>query len=215
MLHAIINKHRQYLFLFFIFFYTSCLANNNFTDINTNNSNNQGSILLFVSLGMPDNALRSYLLQAKQYHIPVLIRGLYTSKNDTLSDKTIGSFNDTANRIFNLLKNQNGQNSQQNNQNSVAELKKAMGGVSINPLLFRNFNINVVPALVVTNHLSCINSNHQKYNNTHCPASNFDVVYGNIPVKKQLKIIAEKSDNKKRANIALERLNIYKTREFE
>jgi len=147
-------------------------------------------------------------LQAKQYHIPIVIRGLYTSKNDTAADKTVGSFNDTATRIFDLLKTQNSEN---NTSNSDV-LKKTMGGISIKPLLFRSFGINVVPALVVTNNASCIVVNHQQNTNTHCAESDFDVVFGNMPIEKQLEIITEKSDNKIRANLALSRLNEYKTK---
>ena len=40
--------------------------------------------VLLVSLGMPDNALRAYFQQARQYHIPVVIRGLYTTTQLTL-----------------------------------------------------------------------------------------------------------------------------------
>lgn len=174
--------------------------------ISTTSFANKNSILLFVSLGMPDNALKSYLLQAKQYHIPVVIRGLYTDNNDLSADKTVGSFNDTANRIFNLLKSQE---TAQDHQKNINTLQKTMGGVSINPLLFRSFGINVVPALVVTNNSNCIAVNHQPNSNEHCSTSDFDVVFGNIPIQKQLNIIAEKSDNKMRVTLAVNRLRQY------
>src|SRR3990167_11531508 len=162
---------------------------------------NKNSILLFVSLGMPDNTLKAYLFQANEYHIPVVIRGLYTDSNDLSADKTVGSFNDTANRIFNLLK------SQQN----AGSMNKKMGGISINPLLFRSFNIAVVPALVVTSNAACIAVNHQQNSNENCSQSDFDVVFGNIPIQKQLSIIAEKSDSKTRVNIVESRLKQYES----
>ena len=106
-------------------------------EINATSNNN--NIILFVSLGMPKDVLHQYLIQAKIYHIPVLIRGLYTNKNDLTADEAVGSFKDTANRVLQILKSEKG-------------FKKSMGGVSINPLLFRSFRITAVPALVVTNH---------------------------------------------------------------
>jgi type-F conjugative transfer system pilin assembly protein TrbC len=164
----------------------------------------QNSAYLFVSLGMPDDVLTQYLIQAKQYHIPVVIRGLYTAKDDTRTDKTVGSFNDTANRVFLLLKKEK--------MNST--INKSMGGVSINPLLFRSFKITVVPALVVTNDASCMQTHHQKFQDTDCSADEFDVVYGNIPIQKQLKIIEEKSKSIQRSNLARNLLNQFESKVF-
>ena len=163
-----------------VFMSISCFASaKDMTDKNYKNK-----CFLFVSLGMPIDTLSQYLSEAKQYHIPVLIRGLYTQKNDTKTDKTVGSFDDTANRIFQILKNED------ENKTNISELKKLMGGVSINPLLFRSFSIRVVPALVITDDQSdCVTKSHSKNEHVVCPTSNFDVVYGNVPIYKQLKII--------------------------
>lgn len=49
------------------------------------------------------------------------------------------------------------------------------GGISINPAWFKKYNINTVPALVVNNN-----------------AQDFNVVYGNIPLKTALTIIVNK-----------------------
>ena len=127
-------------------------------------------------------------------------------RSDSSENKTVGSVNDTANRIFNLLKSQQ---TAQDNKKNINTLQKTMGGVSINPLLFRSFNIDVVPALVVTSNDACVAVNHQQNSNEHCSQSDFDVVFGNIPIQKQLKIIAEKSDNKTRVNLAVNRLKQY------
>lgn len=181
---------------------------------NQNNENNRNNIFLFVSLGMPDAVLTQYLKQAKQYHIPVVIRGLYTAKNDISVDKNIGSFSDTANRVFSLLKEEDNNDG---NNNKISSKKNAMGGVLINPLLFRSFNIKVVPALVVTQHQSCVINHHQStqtIKNTKCNSNNFDVVYGNIPIQKQLEIISEKSKDAVRAEIAKSRLNTFKSEVF-
>ena len=179
------------------------------SSIDTSHKNYQNKCFLFVSLGMPINILSQYLVQAKQYHIPVLIRGLYTQKNDTTTDKIVGSFDDTANRIFKILKNEDG------NKKDISELKKSIGGVSINPLLFRSFSIHVVPALVITDDQSdCVTKSHSKNEHVVCATSNFDVVYGNIPIYKQLKIISEKSTSLARKNIALGILNQYSRNEY-
>ena len=105
------KKYIKYLAICLFFASTTCFANQ--TDMSHKNS-----CFLFVSLGMPINTLSQYLVQAKQYHIPVLIRGLYTQKNDTTTDKTVGSFDDTANRIFKILKNED------ENKKDITELKK-------------------------------------------------------------------------------------------
>ena len=196
------KKYIKYLTICLFLASTSCFANQKDTSyIN--------SCFLFVSLGMPINTLSQYLVQAKQYHIPVLIRGLYTQKNDAITDKTVGSFDDTANRIFKILKNED------ENKKDITELKKSMGGVSINPLLFRSFSIRVVPALVITDDQSdCVTKSHSKNKHVVCATSNYDVVFGNIPIYKQLKIISEKSTSLARKNIALGILNQYSRNEY-
>ena len=188
-----LNTIFRNIILFILF---SCIALStqaNEISANTNNNN----ILLFVSLGMPKDVLRQYLTQAKIYHIPVLIRGLYTDKNDLTADKSVGSVKDTANRVFQILKSEKG-------------FKKSIGGVSINPLLFRRFNITVVPALVVTNHMrSCITTNNAHNESMQCRDNDFDVIYGNIPIKKQLKIISQKTNSFHRAFLIRQRLSQY------
>ena len=80
--------------------------------------------ILCVSLGMPKHTLRDYFKQAASYHIPIVIRGLYSKK-----PSSIGSVKDT-----------------------VARLKQLVGkrqGISIDPLYFREFKIKAVPALVI------------------------------------------------------------------
>lgn len=141
--------------------------------------------VLFVSLGMPDNTLVAYFKQAKQAHIPLVIRGLYTNPHNTaLLNPTIGSFSDTAHRVKALLK------------------KSKVGGVSIDPLLFRAFAIRVVPALVVyDDHLACIaRTNHAS--TVPCQADHFDIVHGNVPLKKLLSIVAYRSTSASRVDFA-------------
>ncbi len=140
--------------------------------------------VLLVSLGMPDNALIAYLRQAHQYHIPLVIRGLYTDKNTKAENPYVGSFKDTANRVKQLVQ------------------KSKMGGVSINPLLFRAFDIKAVPALVLYDDgLSCIQQTAHAPS-TPCDKNTYDVVYGNIPIYKQLAIISDQSSSPERANFS-------------
>ncbi len=150
--------------------------------------------VLLVSLGMPDNALIAYLKQAHQYHIPLVIRGLYTDKNTKTENVYIGSFEDTANRVKKLVQ------------------KSKVGGVSINPLSFRAFGIKAVPALVVYDDgLSCIQKTAHTPN-TLCNKNTYDVVYGNIPIYKQLAIISDQSPSHERADFSKLILEKYSTR---
>src|SRR3990167_2880986 len=109
--------------------------------------------ILFVSLGMPKPVLRQYLLQSKQYHIPLILRGLIDNQYPT-----------TAKKIFEILHPKNG-----------AEIKS---GFEIDPLYFRQYQINAVPALVVFNPN---NKNH------------YTIIYCNIPIQQSLALIAQKS----------------------
>lgn len=98
--------------------------------------------IIFISFSMPDLALKQLITEGKQYHIPVVIRGLY--KN---------SFLETTHEILELVQ------------------EKNQGGIAINPLWFREFNIQQVPAFVVKH------------------GSDFDVIYGNISLKQALEIL--------------------------
>lgn len=125
---------------------------------------------LLISLGMPDNVLTAYLKQGKQYHIPVVIRGLYTKKKSTTT--YLGSFRETALRIKTLVR------------------SSKSGGVSINPLLFRAFNVKAVPALVVYDDpVACLQRTAQAAD-TQCPENTFDAVLGNLPLSQLLAFVA-------------------------
>lgn len=140
--------------------------------------------VLLVSLGMPDNTLIAYLTQAKRAAIPVVIRGLYTSKPHRLNDPAIGRFSDTARRVNTLVHHRH------------------TGGVSINPLLFRAFTIKTVPALVIYNDaLPCIEkTTHAPF--VACQDTQFDVVFGNVPIETLLTIVARRSPSAARAHFA-------------
>jgi len=148
--------------------------------------------VLFLSLGMPDNVLKAYFIQGKQYHIPLVIRGLYTAKQDRASHQTMGSFRDTAMRVKAIVK------------------RSKLGGVSIDPLLFRAFDIRVVPALVIYDErLHCIKHVSQVPYSS-CPSKTFDVIYGNLPIKTLLKTISDRSTRVAHAEFAHGLLSRYR-----
>ncbi|EFU8472449.1 type-F conjugative transfer system pilin assembly protein TrbC [Enterobacter cancerogenus] len=103
--------------------------------------------IYFVSLGIPREGLLPMLKDARRYNIPPTLRGLVN--ND---------MRQTAAAMFELSK----------------EDKDA--GVQIDPTLFSQYNITVVPALVVT-----------------CPGHH-DVIRGSLPLKQALEKVAESGD---------------------
>jgi type-F conjugative transfer system pilin assembly protein TrbC len=118
--------------------------------------------IIFVSFSMPTLSLKQIIHDAHRYQVPIIIRGLY--KN---------SFRETIEKIFNLVKEDN------------------KGGISINPVWFRKYDIKTVPALVV--------------NNKNQEAKDFDIVYGNIRLKNALTIIANQGNAAKVAQDILTR----------
>ncbi|WP_446028803.1 type-F conjugative transfer system pilin assembly protein TrbC [Lelliottia amnigena] len=101
----------------------------------------------FVSLGIAQEGLLPMLKDARRYNIPPTLRGLVN--ND---------MRQTAAVMFELNK----------------EDKDA--GVQIDPTLFSEYHITVVPALVVT-----------------CPGHH-DVIRGSLPLKQALEKVAESGD---------------------
>ena len=77
--------------------------------------------MLFVSFSMPDNSLRTWIAQAPQLQIPIVIRGLYQDS---------------------LLKTQ---------RKVATLLHDDQGGIAIDPTLFEEFSIDKVPTLVLAN----------------------------------------------------------------
>ena len=128
--------------LFFAF-----ICNANASGIVQNNN-----AMLFVSLGMPKLALRQYVIQSNQYHIPLILRGFMHN-----------NYPETAKKIYNILHPKNSQ--------------EITGGFEVDPIYFKKFQINAVPALVI-----------QK-------EGHYSVVYGNVPISKLLYLIAQNSKN--------------------
>lgn len=136
----------------------------------------------FVSLGLPDATLSQIFRQANNAHIPIVLRGLYPDPNHPQGD-----IKATMTRLLPLL-------------------KKQPTGMVINPLLFRAFGIQAVPALVVyDDHLRCIQGDdrHQSF---HCSPNTFDVVLGNARLDDLLTTVIESSESANRRAFAKQRL---------
>ena len=123
--------------------------------------------VIFVSFSMSDLSLKQIIQDASRHQVPVVIRGLYKD-----------SFRKTVEKVFDLVK--------ENNK----------GGILINPLWFRKYDIKAVPAVVVNNSNGNIDLN---------TANSFDVIYGNIPLKKILKLIVDRGAASKVAKNILTR----------
>ena len=131
--------------------------------------------VLFVSFSMPDSLLFALADEAALFNIPVVINGLVEGD----FKKTIDTF-----KRLNLEAKKQGLNFQ---------------GVSIDPVWFSQFQIASVPALVVTD------SPKSCEPKSACEKQPFDVVYGNLGLKKGLELIAKKGDAARtRAQMILE-----------
>ena len=140
---------------------------------------------LAVSLSMPSDSLKQYIMDAHRLNIPIVIRGMYTNPSNKASDdqSLIGNMNDTQARIKSLMGD------------------KKEGGIEIDPMLFRSFNIQVVPSFVVFDDSACEASNGKL-----CDANSFDLVKGNIPIQTQLTIVAKKSKSQSRSDFCNQKL---------
>lgn len=121
----------------------------------------QQGVMIFVSLSMPKPSLRQILVEARAYKIPVLIRGLVNN-----------SFKDTKAKMDNIL--------QQGNH-------ILNGATELNPMWFRQFNIQKVPAFVSYKRGENCSLGHL------CQNVKYDVLYGNISVDQALGFLANKA----------------------
>jgi conjugal transfer pilus assembly protein TrbC len=115
------------------------------------------SILVFVSFSMHDLSLKQWMRQAALIHAPVVVRGLIHN-----------SFKETM-------------------QKMTALTRDNQGGVQIDPVLFRRFHIDRVPAVVVWRETNCLPSQSCK--------ESYDVVYGNVTLAFALQKIVDEQDD--------------------
>lgn len=119
---------------------------------------NESGIIVFVSLSMPRQSLIKTMHDANKIGASVAIRGLV---ND--------SFKTTYQEIGGLVKEAGG------------------GGIELNPLAFKRFQIDRVPAVVV------ITPNHSCMSKNVCDRErDYDVISGNITLAAALDEISQK-----------------------
>lgn len=119
------------------------------------------SIIIFVSFSMPSQSLEAYIHDANKIHASIVIRGLIDNSMKT-----------TYQRIAELVKSSGG------------------GGIELNPLWFKKFNIQKVPAVVIVNE-----------------DKNFDVMVGDIPLEAALREIHDRGEfSRDIAGVALDKL---------
>ncbi|HEX4045769.1 MAG TPA: type-F conjugative transfer system pilin assembly protein TrbC [Gammaproteobacteria bacterium] len=130
------------------------------------------TVMIFVSFSMPKESLKGWLQEAEKIQAPVIIRGLVNN-----------SFKATINKMAELTLNNH-------------------GGVQLDPTLFKQFDIQQVPAVVVRQNNNCVSK-------LIC-LENYHVIYGDVHLEYALQKIAELSvendDIANVANIALKRL---------
>ncbi|MEO8402132.1 MAG: type-F conjugative transfer system pilin assembly protein TrbC [Gammaproteobacteria bacterium] len=115
------------------------------------------NVIIFVSFSMPEESLKEWIREAKIMHAPVVIRGLLNN-----------SFKDTVNKISFLT-------------------KENHGGVQIDPTLFRKFQVNKVPAVVVFKEPSCMT-------NMSCTLD-YDILFGDVTLSYALRKISNQQDS--------------------
>jgi len=119
----------------------------------------KSDVIVFISFSMPKESIKGWMNEAAKINAPVVIRGLVNN-----------SFRETLNRVNELT----GDNK---------------GGVQIDPMLFREYKVSQVPAVVVRN------------------ANDHDVVYGDAHLDYALQTVIKKSDELSPvANLALQKL---------
>ena len=117
--------------------------------------------MLFVSFSMPEELLLSLCDEAARLDVPVILKGLVE-----------GDFKKTLDAIGRL-------------QDKAHKRHLRFDGLSLDPVWFEQFGIQSVPALVVTESVQGCESQSQ------CPNTGFDVVYGNVHLRRALSVIAE------------------------
>ncbi len=114
--------------------------------------------IIFVSFSMPKQSLEQWLAVSNQLHIPLVLRGMMDN-----------SIKKTEAAIIPLV-------------------QKVHGGFQINPVLFRSFDIQQVPAIVVINHHGC-------HTDSECgDKKQFDVIYGQTTMDYALSQLSEKGE---------------------
>lgn len=105
----------------------------------------ESNVIIFISFSMPEESIKGWIRNAKFIHAPVVIRGLIHN-----------SFKETTQKMTEIV-------------------KKERGGVELNPILFRKYHIEKVPAVVLTHAGECLP-------NQSCD-ERFNVIYGDVELE--------------------------------
>jgi conjugal transfer pilus assembly protein TrbC len=127
-------------------------------DVAKNPPTPKHSVMVFVSMSMPRQSLIATLHDANKIQASVVMRGLVNN-----------SFKETFQEVANLVKEAGG------------------GGIELNPLSFKKFHIETVPAVVV------ISPENPCLTQQKCDRQrDYDVMAGNIPLAAALKEICDR-----------------------
>jgi len=118
----------------------------------------ESGLLIFVSFSMPKESLKLWAEQANRVGCPLLLRGFVDNDLTKTTAKTHTIFGEKANVE-----------------------------VSVDPEKFQKFNIDVVPAVVITTQENAI----EKESVDGSSVPNFDVIYGDTTLEEALERIAK------------------------
>jgi conjugal transfer pilus assembly protein TrbC len=153
--------YKRFFNLYFIFFafFSSIICEISFSHqaLAVDKPLQPTKILIFVSSSMPETSLIQWMQEARELtpHAALIMRGFV---HDSLPA--------TRDFVGQLVKESHGE-----------------GGVSIDPALFKKYDIKEVPAVVV-----------EIVNPGNSSNSKFDVVYGNTSLTEAMQVISEKGD---------------------
>ena len=122
----------------------------------------RNDVMIFLSLRMPENALKQWIAEARTINAPIMLRGLENNSLLQTSQHIRALSNNTGN------------------------------GMQINPKAFEDYQVTVVPALVVTGQSN---------------PGDYDIIYGNASLTDLLDEVGKKgTTGKETANVLLSRL---------
>ncbi len=119
----------------------------------------KSNVLIFISFSMPESSIKQIINDASKIHADVVIRGLINN-----------SFKDTMLKMNEFV-------------------KSTGGGVELNPVWFKRFGINKVPAYVV------VPENSRCFQSDQCSSDeDYDVIYGDMSLESALTEIENKGN---------------------
>lgn len=151
---------RRFIFalLFYVFSEQSLAFCQGPVESTSQNVVHGSELLIFVSFSMPEQSLKLWSEQAAKVGAKLLLRGFFED-----------SLQRTVNRAGELFG------------------KQASAELLIDPEAFQQFNVQSVPAIVVTKREPCLRED--------CPPPVFDLVYGDSDLESALRLITVKGSH--------------------